>query len=312
MKTAILLATYNGEKYIKEMLDSLNRQTYQDFTCYIHDDDSQDETMNVVNEWIEKHELKDKYIVLEYEKTGSAKDNFFSMLREVEADYYLFADQDDVWLDNKVEKQVNTMLKKENGTNIPTVVYSDMYVTDELLNVLSDSMISFIGRDINRNKLSHVLIDNPAAGCTMIINRPLRDKALCFKNSGEILMHDQWLLCVGTALGYVEVIDEPLVYYRQHGFNEMGAETESRKDKVLRNVKAVASGKFAKEKRDFHQSEKNLAKQLLYVEGMPNNTRKFLMELISIDHKSKAQRMAFYRKHDLERKEHSVWMRLWV
>ena len=307
---AVLLATYNGEKYIKEMLDSLERQSRQDFTCYIHGDGSSDSTVDIVKKWIKGRK---NYKLLEFDSPKGAKNNFLAMLGEVDASYYMFADQDDVWVENKVETLIDRMEVAEKDRQCtPVVVYSDMYVVDDELNVISDSFIRFIGRNIYRNKLSQLLIDNPAAGCTMIINRALRDKALQYNDADEIPMHDQWIMCVAAATGVVEPVDEPLIYYRQHTENVMGAEAESRKDKVLRNAKDIATGQFARNKRKFHLREIRLAKQLMYISDIGEDTRQFLMELILINNRNKLERMAFYRKHGMDRDKHSLWMRLWV
>ncbi|MCR4611262.1 MAG: glycosyltransferase family 2 protein [Lachnospiraceae bacterium] len=309
-KYAILLATYNGEKYIVDLLDSMDRQTRKDFKCYIHDDGSTDKTMDLVKEWIKD---KDNYEIMEFESVKGAKYNFLEMLKRVEAEYYMFSDQDDVWLENKVEKLINEIERvTKNRTDTPTVVHSDMYVTDEKLNIISDSFIRYIGRDIYRNSLPQLLIDNPAAGTTMIINKELRDRAIEINNIDEIPMHDQWIMCVAAATGVVHVIDEPLIYYRQHTSNVMGAESESKKEKVLRNAKDVVTGEFARKKRKFHQKEVKIARQLMYVHGIDLGTKRFLIRLIRLNNCNKIQRMEFYRKNGLDRKEHSCWMRLWV
>lgn len=309
-KYVILLATYNGEKYVKEMLDSLERQTRDDFVCYIHDDGSTDGTLDIVKEWVKG---KKKYKLLDFDSAGGAKNNFFAMLREVDASYYMFADQDDVWVENKVETLIDRMETVEKDRqNTSVAVYSDMYVVDDELNVISDSFIKFIGRNIYRNKLSQLLIDNPAAGCTMIINRALRDRALEYNDAEEIPMHDQWIMCVAAATGIVEPIDEPLIYYRQHASNVMGAEAESGKDKVIRNAKDIITGEFARNKRRFHLKEVKLAKQLMYVSGISTDTRQFLMDLVLVNNKGKLERMSFYKRNGMDREKHSLWMRLWV
>ncbi len=309
-KYAVLLATYNGEKYIEELLDSIERQTRKDFVCYIHDDGSRDNTVSVIKKWIKG---KNNFKLLEYESKKGAKNNFFSMLRKVEADYYMFADQDDVWCEDKVEKLIDRIeIVSKDRNETPCAIHSDMYVVDNDLNVLSNSFIKYIGRDIYRNKLPQLLIDNPAAGCTMIINKALRDRSLEYNDARDIPMHDQWIMCVAAATGIINVIDEPLLYYRQHEKNVMGAEFEGRKDKVVRNVKDMVTGEFAKKKRRFHQSEVNIAKQLMFVSGIDTNTKKFLIDLIRLNNKRKIERMAFYRKNGMDRKKHSLWMRLWV
>ena len=303
----ILLATYNGAKYIGEMLNSLDTQTRQDFKCYIHDDGSTDNTLTIIQEYIKD---KDNYELLQFDSKKGAKNNFMEMLKRVDAEYYMFADQDDVWLETKVERLIGEMEKAESNT--PVAIHCDMYVTDDNLNIISNSFIRYIGRDIYRNSLSQLLIDNPAAGTTMIINRALRDKALEYNDIDDIPMHDQWIMCVAAATGIVRVIDEPLVYYRQHSSNVMGAEEEGRFDKVVRNAKDIVTGEFIRSKRAFHQKEINLARQLMYVPGIDIKTKKFLIDLIHIGSRGKLQRMEFYRKNGLDRKEHSLWMRLWV
>lgn len=84
---AILLATYNGEKYLREQLDSLYQQTFTNWNIYIHDDGSTDHTSDILNEFAEKH---DNFIILDYPSQHGAKDNFLSMLQAVDADYYFF------------------------------------------------------------------------------------------------------------------------------------------------------------------------------------------------------------------------------
>ena len=329
---AILLATYNGAKYIGEMLDSLDRQTRQDFKCYIHDDDSTDNTLAIIQKHIKN---KNNYELMQFNSKQGAKNNFMEMLRRVDAEYYMFADQDDVWLDTKVERLIGDMERAERNTSAtptgapeesiatmtpaeskmggtPLAIHSDMFVTDDNLNIISDSFIRYIGRDIHRNSLSRLLIDNPAAGTTMIINRELRDRALEYNDIDDIPMHDQWIMCVAAATGRIYIIDEPLVYYRQHESNVMGAEEEGKAAKIVRNIKDVATGEFARNKRTFHQKEINLARQLMYVSGIDVETKKFLIDLIHINNQGKLQRMEFYRKNGLDRNEHSLWMRLWV
>ncbi len=307
---AILLATYNGAEYIEEMLDSVDKQTRGDFTVYIHDDGSTDNTMDIV-----RNHIKDKsnYKIMEFKSKPGAKYNFMEMLRRVDAKYYMFADQDDVWFEDKVEKLILKMSEAErDGEDVPLLVHHDMMVVDDNLNAISASFIRYLGRDINRNSLNQLLIDNTAAGTTMLINRALRDKAILINNVDDVPMHDHWLMCVAAATGKIYVIDEPLIFYRQHESNVMGADTESKVGKVLRNAKDIVTGEFARNKRKFHDTEINLARQLMYVPGVDIKTRKFLVDLINIRDRSKYKRIKFYRDNGLDRNENSIWMRLWV
>jgi rhamnosyltransferase len=108
---AILLATYNGGQYLMEQLDSLLQQTCQEWTLYIHDDGSTDNTYDILREYSQKHS---NIYVLEYESQRGAMGNFLSLLQRVEADYYMFCDQDDVWLKQKVIKE----FAKKNLKNV--------------------------------------------------------------------------------------------------------------------------------------------------------------------------------------------------
>lgn len=309
-KYAILLATYNGEEYIRELLQSIEDQTRRDFTIYIHDDGSTDATLDIIREYIKD---KDRYEILDFESKRGSKNNFLSMLTRVEAEYYMFADQDDVWLDGKVDKLITKIEQvTDNRTDVAMLVYSDMYVTDDKLNIISDSFIRYIGRDIHRNKLSQVLIDNPASGATMIINKALRDRAISYNDIDDIPMHDHWCMCIASACGEIYAIDEPLVKYRLHNDNVMGADYEDRLFKIRRNIRSLISLEFIKSKRDFHDTEIKLSRQLMYISGIDNKTKRFLIDLATIRDKSKIKRMRFYRRNGLDRKRHSVWMRLWV
>ena len=98
-KTAILMATYNGEQYVAEQIDSLLAQTDSDWTLYIHDDGSKDHTQEIINKYAETH---DNIVVMDFPGGNGAKENFFKMMFSVDADYYMLCDQDDVWLPEKV------------------------------------------------------------------------------------------------------------------------------------------------------------------------------------------------------------------
>ena len=306
IRNAVLLATYNGEKYLPELLNSLEAQTCRDFVCFIHDDGSTDDTRKILLDYV----LKDpnRYVILDYPATGSAKGNFLSLLEKVEAENYLFSDQDDVWMPDKLETLQNAMGEKRDT---PVLLYSDMKVVSEDLSVINESFHAFIGRDPHRLDYRQILIDNPVAGCTAYFNKALREKAIEYTYIDEIEMHDSWIAALCAIFGEIRYIETPLVMYRQHSDNVLGAgEQESGMDKIKRNLKDLFSGEFAEKKRRFHERMRLMAHQLSQVEDLPDDVQMTLREFIDLPRHAKSYRMAFYRRNGFKREHHDLWFRL--
>lgn len=221
---AILLATYNGEKYLQEQIDSLYRQTFKDWTLYLHDDGSTDGTSDIIRKNVMVH---DNIVVLDYVDIHGAKENFFGMLQRVDADYYMFCDQDDVWLEDKVEKSLEHMHELERNVgnrDIPIIVHCDLFVVDENLEIISNSFWKFAGIDpkylVTFNRLSQY---NLVTGCAMLINKNAKITAFDFPFANAH-MHDSWITaCTMKVGGIVSAIKTPMIYYRQHSKNCLGA-----------------------------------------------------------------------------------------
>ena len=219
---AILLATYNGERFLREQIESLYAQTYKSWTIYVHDDGSTDGTNDIIAEYAQQ---KTNFIVLDYPSQHGASDNFFSMLEVVNAQYYFFADQDDVWLPSKIEKCLNAMKRVESShRDVPVIVCCDACVTDQQLNVTSHSLWKQAGT----HPEFLLTFDESAAtpfvtGCTMLLNMRAKECVLWDKKK-YATMHDAFItLCVLKADGIVAPLYESLIYYRQHGSNTLGA-----------------------------------------------------------------------------------------
>lgn len=241
---AILLATYNGERFIKEQLDSLLTQTYQDWHLYVHDDSSQDATVAIIKEFTDKH--PDKITLLDYPPTGGACSNFLSMLKRVEARYYMFCDQDDVWLPKKIEMSIEELKKQEEQHPQKAIaVYTDLQIVDENLTPLFPSMWEHAGVYPQYLRTfadcgGHTAI---ATGCTMLFNHQAKTVVGGFP-ADKALMHDIWVcLCVLKCGGILTGIEEKTLLYRQHGHNTLGA-TDTKAADIgicyrLRNIKKV-------------------------------------------------------------------------
>ncbi|MCR5581334.1 MAG: glycosyltransferase family 2 protein [Pseudobutyrivibrio sp.] len=312
---AVLMATYNGGQFIRQQLDSLFAQSTQNFRLVVHDDGSTDETVSILQEYYESY--KGRMEIIYGSAVGNAMGNFMYLLNEVEADYYFFCDQDDVWLPTKIEDTLKEIQDAEctsdRMSRTPVMVFTDMYVVDANLSVIDDSFIRYLGRDPKNVAYTQVLIDNPAAGTAMGFNRALRDKAVSCETVqwAHVPMHDAWLLEIASIFGIVRSIDKPMVYYRQTGNNIMGATTETTIDKVVRNTSELSQGFFAK-KKAFIDEARLFAREILRLKDIPEDKLKVLNEFVHIGSKPKAYRMEFYRRHNFTRAKHNLWMRLWV
>lgn len=217
---AILMATYNGAQYLRAQIDSILLQSCKDWTLYVHDDGSKDDTLKIVKEYAEKY---DKQIVLlDYPAQGGACQNFLSMLAHVDSPYYMFSDQDDVWHEDKIEKELDIMRVAEQmcGT-IPLMVYCDLQIVDKDLNIKAPSFwkISEIYPEY-LNTFDHCAVFPSVTGCTMMINKNAR-KQVDLSPSCAI-MHDAWVALTVFKYGRGFAIHKALIDYRQHGNNTLG------------------------------------------------------------------------------------------
>jgi glycosyltransferase involved in cell wall biosynthesis len=221
----ILLATYNGEKYLVEQIESLFAQSYKNFRVIARDDGSSDGTLGVLQAYQQKYG-ESFLLIQDGLPTGSAKKNFARLTLLSDADYTMYCDQDDYWHPDKIAKTLNAMLKAENGsTSAPVLVHSDLRVVDVDRNVISPSFWAYQGLDPSGVSLNNLITQNYITGCTVMINRALRMKAQPFPEA--MIMHDWWLGLVAALCGRLVVLGESLIDYRQHGANDTGAKNYS-------------------------------------------------------------------------------------
>lgn len=229
----ILMATYNGEKYLKEQLDSILSQTYSNFRLIISDDCSKDNTRKILKEY----EQKDNRIKVFYqeENLGYIK-NFEFLLKKVENEIYALSDQDDIWLPTKVEKTY----KKLKNTNAD-LVFTDLEVVDKNLNSMYSSFNDYmlLTRKIKKYKQSYKMqyLYNCITGCTLISKKKFLDKILPIPTDSKYVIHDTWIGLVVSLYGRIEYLDEKTIKYRQHGNNQVGTDKISHKFKEIQEVR---------------------------------------------------------------------------
>ena len=226
MTVDILLSAYNGGLYLPEQLRSLQAQTHRDWRLWVRDDGSTDNT----RELVESASADDERIWL-LPDTGArrgAKGGFSWLLERISDDarYIMFCDQDDVWLSGKIEKTLDAMRAAEadQDPNCPILVHSDLHVADAQLALIADSLWRYQGISPKATGLDALCIRNVVTGCTAMINRPLRDRAVPIP--AEAIMHDWWLALVASGLGRIVHLPTPTLLYRQHRTNTVGAKRD--------------------------------------------------------------------------------------
>lgn len=219
----ILLATYNGERYLEEQIDSIRQQTFTDWRLLISDDGSSDGTLRI----IERYEALDTRIIC-VNKTvrfGGACPNFMFLLRNSSDSYFMFCDQDDVWLPSKIEDSLQIMRLIENTYSeaVPALVFTDMRVVDADLSTISPSFERFASINPDETSLVSILSNPVAAGCTILANASLRELTFLTPDNQPMDMHDWWITLVAASFGHIGHVNHPTSLYRQHGTNEFGA-----------------------------------------------------------------------------------------
>ena len=211
-KVAVLIASYNGEKYIKEQINSILRQDDKyEIEILIRDDGSTDATIDVIKQ-IGKKNIK---LYQDGTQKGAPMSFYDLILKSPDADFYAFADQDDVWKPTKLNASIQQLSK--SGDKI--AIYGSSFD-------VVDSDLHFIKKEKTKNSryytLGRTLIKDCFPGCTMVFNRALRDK-LKEHVPKYIRMHDYYTMMVAEAFhGDIYCDEESQILYRQHGNNTVG------------------------------------------------------------------------------------------
>lgn len=226
-KLIILLSTYNGEKYLRQQLDSIFNQSYSNFQLLVRDDGSSDLTVPILEDYASNHNNMSFYIGPNLKSAHS----FWDLLQKApEASYYAFADQDDVWLPEKMSSAIQCM--KEYNSNL---YYSNYQMVDENLNILntpSKIVVDTIGK---------AMVLTTATGCTMVISKRLRDVAVKY-TPDFMVMHDSHLLKIALSVCPPVYFDNrSYILYRQHAMNVLGGRGAGFKEKWKRRYARVVN-----------------------------------------------------------------------
>jgi len=218
-KISVCMATYNGEKYIYAQLNSILKQLSENDEVIVSDDSSTDRTVEIIKSF------KDERIRLyEHNHFYSPTLNFENALKKASGDIIFLSDQDDIWLDNKVEVIAKLLHSYD-------LVVSDCVLIDENETVLNESFFELRG---SRSGIIHNFIKNSYIGCCMTFNRRILEKALPFPK--DIPIHDGWFGLIGETFGHTYFCDEKLVKYRRHSTNASPT-SERSPNSLLKKIK---------------------------------------------------------------------------
>lgn len=254
----ILLSTYNGQEWIDEQIRSIFAQDYPDWRLLIRDDGSTDQTVEKLLAW--KKRFPDR-ISLYLEENIGIVGSFNRLLSLSEAHYIAFADQDDSFKPDKLSKLMSLMESDQ-----PLLIHHDLEVVDATLKQLHPSFWAKMRLNLSPN-LSRLLVQNSVTGCACLFNRALLNIAAPIPQ--EAAMHDHWIALSAAAFGKIRALQEPLTLYRQHGRNQIGAQSPYsfkrlfNYKKSLRRMELQAAQFLRRYESSLSQSQQSTLKALL-------------------------------------------------
>lgn len=292
-KVEILLATYNGERYLREQLDSIVSQYYEHWLVRACDDASTDSTYEILCEY--QNRYPDKFVI-ERNKVGfgSAKKNFMHLMKQSSCEYVMCCDQDDVWLPDKISRTLQKMKDVEQN-NMPVLIHTDLKVADDNLQIISES---FFAHSNFRKQfgLHEVLIQNFVTGCTMMMNRALVELMKQIEDTEGILMHDWAAAILATAFGRVGFVDTATMLYRQHAVNSVGA----KKYGLALFIEKIKGTGMKQSLMDTTMQAREIAG--VFRGRFDDNTSQLIEGYAMLWNRNKIQRLQFYRKHGVWKK----------
>jgi len=294
----IVMATYKGARFLQQQFDSLLAQTNQNWELLIRDDNSPDATPQIIEQFATQH--PDKVRIIHDDPTGATPNkqlgpsqNFGRLLELTDSKYVMFSDQDDVWHPEKIARSLHRMkqLEARHGADKPLLVHTDTSLSDGDNKILAPSINQYRGRKLENSVIGRLLVEEPITGMTMMMNRPLVDKAAPVPPQAS--MHDSWVSKVAAVTGKIGYIDAPLVAHRTHGANVSGvkANTATLAERATEKFKGGVKAAI-RVKGDFYADRMRKAAEIAEVlldrfgDEMSAPNRLVLSECVEMPHQS--------------------------
>ncbi|TEW55749.1 glycosyltransferase family 2 protein [Psychromonas sp. RZ22] len=216
VKVSIALASYNGHRYLKEQIQSILNQTYHNIELIISDDHSCDGTQDLISKFVNSDTRVS--LIVNNDRRGFVN-NFENAISHCSGEFIALADQDDIWELDKIDKLVR-------GIGAFSLIHSDASLINMSGNCIFNSYTLTAKKNILNLDVVDVILNNPVTGCTTMFHHSLLDKALPFPE--KLAVHDKWLALLALLDQGIVYYDEPLVKYRQHDGNQIGAAIKSK------------------------------------------------------------------------------------
>ena len=232
----VLLATWNGGKFLAELLESILSQSFQCYRLLVSDDGSTDDTLAILERY--RTRFGERLMVLAARPSGGGGLRNFEYLMQASLDsgqapWVMFCDQDDVWLPNKIEQSLREMqrVERRTGDGDPCLVHTDLIVVNHRLQPIAPSFVRYQRMDPARCSAMWLLSMNQVTGCATMVNRELLRMALPIPP--EVIVHDWWC-AVLSGSGQRAFIENPSILYRQHAVNQIGARKRALPSQIAR------------------------------------------------------------------------------
>ncbi|RYZ94341.1 MAG: glycosyltransferase [Sphingobacteriaceae bacterium] len=287
---SVILATYNGERFIKAQLDSILSQNLKPAEIIVSDDHSTDNTVGLLQKY-----MADKLLCMHSNSDEPGViSNFKSAAKSVTpGNYIAFADQDDIWNQDKLAVSYQYLSSIEQP-GLPCVVYSDPEVINEAGECIHASLWDILGYSNYAHTLETVLFGNPAGGLTMLINPELSNYISTIPNNGY--MHDAWLTLCAYTFGCAAIAPGPLVKYRQHANNVTFSTNYKQVSRMGRIGKEVLNA--LKGKSDLFEEQILFVKQFYacFKEQIPTEKARLFEAFIGLQGSSYLKKKIAFRK----------------
>ena len=249
-KVDIIMATYNGEKYLENQILSLIQQSYKNWQLIIHDDGSTDKTKDVIEKYVG---IDDRVKFIQDDVTDlRAGKNFIHTLNFSTSDYAIFCDQDDIWLETKIEELMQKMLIIEDKDK-PTLIYCDGYPWNREGKIEKQSISTCHAEELN----DFIMLNGGYQGCSILMNRKLIEMTQSYH--GYIYHHDDLVSLIAHTFGKVHFYPKQLMLYRQHTQAVTGEKSFKKRvlGGIFENAGYVISNKHYRAKKSFFEFYKS-------------------------------------------------------